>query len=154
VPWVHEIVVADEAGFGGAGQAANVIAAAGAARDVPSTPDLWSIQVIAAFEGSSLAPGQSNIGGWSPGPAYIFTQTINETAADEKGTVPAATLIPRVVLHESLHRFPEMPGHTGSTFNPGDQGPLFPDSDQFGPAQDMNLSPAQIAIIEDSAGPQ
>ncbi len=155
VPWVHDLLDITDTNNGVLGALGN------ATRDLPSSTDYWTVQIVGAFEGSHLVANTSSFDGWSPGPAYIFSRSAAENLAPLPQSDPVGnkvnldTYLARAVFHESLHRFPDLPTHATpqDVYNIGDKGPMDYKNLKYGTDDQNRLTTDQVDLIEGEPGP-
>jgi hypothetical protein len=148
-------------------------------KDVQSTFDFWSIQIVGAYEGQRFRDNDPNglfgfdkvdagrtrvtednhepVGG--DGPSYIFLESIADFVYHETllGTnvVPEGTLIRRTVLHESLRHFKGLKFHMRPPDPPGpaDEGPMNGQINAYGADQQNKITPKQLNLMRNDPLP-
>ena len=82
-------------------------------RDVPTQPNYWTIQVLAAYEGPAASDGDDgdaevtggNTSTFGESPVNIFLEALAEANSMIPNAVDTERLRQRTVLHEVMHRF-------------------------------------------------
>lgn len=132
-------------------------------RDVQSKDDFWVVQVVGAYEGPTEQDydnEESSTLGYSPlenadGPLLIYLETIRDLAENSEAPnkVPEATLIRRVVLHESLHHFNLLHDMDPAGGGIGDEGPLYKFTNLSGSDLLNQLTQAQLDVVRRASKP-